>query len=72
MIPRRTARNTRHAIALDSAKYTEPSIGFISPGTEGARMRAVDAIATPIVTLQKIWVKPLFIEKNGTKTTTDK
>jgi hypothetical protein len=41
-------------MALASAKYVEPSIGFISLGTEGARMRAVEAIATPIVTL---WYK---------------
>jgi hypothetical protein len=51
MIPRRRARKTRHAIVFASAKYVEPRIGFISLGTEGARMRAVEAIATPIVTL---------------------
>jgi len=48
-----------------SAKYVEPSIGFISLGTEGARMRAVEAIATPIVTL---WYefKLLFTRENRT------
>ena len=51
MCPRITARNTRHAIALESAKYAAPSIGCKSVGTPGARMRAVAAIATPIVAL---------------------
>jgi hypothetical protein len=38
-------------MALDSAKYAEPSMGCKSVGTPGARMRAVAAIATPIVAL---------------------
>jgi hypothetical protein len=51
MIPRRTERNTRHAIALASVKYVEMSIAFNSPGKVGEMMRAEDVIATPIVTL---------------------
>jgi hypothetical protein len=51
MIPRRTARYTRQAMALASGKYTEPRIAFVSPGAEGERRKHIEAIATPIVTL---------------------
>jgi hypothetical protein len=51
MCPRRIARYTRHAIALATAKYVDPRMGFIVPGMLGEAMRAVEAIATPIVTL---------------------
>jgi hypothetical protein len=51
MVPRRIARYTRHAIALASAKYVDPSMGFIVPGMLGETIRAVEAIATPIVML---------------------
>ena len=51
MIPRRTARYTRHAMALASGKYIEPTIAFVSPLEEGERRKDTEAIATPIVTL---------------------
>jgi len=52
--PRKNARCTRHAIALDSAKYTEPVIGFNTSGIPGERMNAVAVIATPMVALMHI------------------
>lgn len=51
MVPRRTARNTRHAIALASAKYAVASIGCSGPGMLGERMRAVETTENPIVDL---------------------
>jgi hypothetical protein len=51
MVSKRTARNTRHAIALASAKYADPSTMCNSLGMLGERMRVTWMIATHIVTL---------------------
>jgi len=51
MIPRMTIRNTRHAIALPSAKYGELSMGWNGPGMFLERIRAEARIATPMVML---------------------
>jgi hypothetical protein len=51
MIPRMTIRNTRHAIALPSAKYGELSMGWNGLGMFPERTRAEAKIATPMVML---------------------
>ena len=51
MIPRMMLRNTRHAIALASAKYAEPSKSCNSPGMLGDKIKAIEIAASPIVAL---------------------
>jgi hypothetical protein len=49
--PRKTIRNTRHAIALPSAKYGEASVGRNATGMFSERTRTEVRMATPMVTL---------------------
>ena len=52
MTSRITIRNTRHAIALASAKYGGLSIGRNAPGMFPERKRAEARMAAPMVTLE--------------------
>jgi hypothetical protein len=51
MIPRITTRNTRHAIALPSAKYGEASTLGNAPGMFPEKMRTEAEMAAPMVML---------------------
>lgn len=53
-VPTLSERKTLHAIALPSAKYEFPMMGWIGPGTDGERMRAAATMPTPIVALYLI------------------
>jgi hypothetical protein len=60
MIPRITTRNTRHAIALASAKYDETSIAGNAPGMFPEKMRTEAEMAAPMVMLAYILDQQMY------------